>query len=105
MRVTAFLIASGLCVCAAAASAGQIAGHEMTTEAPLVHVHHKPGHAGGPPWTRRNQSRDDWRAERRYERGFSNSYTERRPACRTVYRTYLDEFTGDYIRRPVRVCD
>lgn len=105
MRATGALIAGALCLWAGAASATSF-GSSLLSEpgAPLIGVHHKPGHAGGPPWMRGRQG-GEWRAERRYGGAYSTRTFERRTVCRTVYRSYYDAYTGEYVRRSVRVCD
>jgi hypothetical protein len=106
MRALGLLIASALCCGAVTASAGPLVStHVQGSQGVLTDVHHKPGHYGGPPWTRGNRDRDEWRASRRDDREFSSRYSERRSSCRTVYRTYFDDYSGEYVRRSARVCD
>jgi hypothetical protein len=106
MRATGVLFASALCLCAGAALATPLAKGVLSAPGtPLIEVHHKPGHAGGPPWMRGRQDRNEGRADRQYDRGYSNHYSERRTACRTVYRSYYDAYAGEYLRRSARVCD
>ncbi|MBJ6127869.1 hypothetical protein [Microvirga splendida] len=101
MRRFTIILAGILCASAGAASAGPRMEGPIAAPAPLVEIHHKPGHKGGPPWMRKNQSRDAWRAETQTRR----TYTERRSDCRTTTRTEYDSYTDEYIRRTVRVCD
>lgn len=108
MRVLVLQVGIALCFSAATASANPLmpsGGSQLMQGTPLVDVHHKPGHGGGPPWKRKNHSQDDWRAGHHYERDFSSTYVEeRRTPCRTTYRSYFDDYTGEYVRRSVRVC-
>jgi len=105
MRAAGVLFASALCLYTGAASAASF-GSSLLLEpgTPLIEVHHKPGHAGGPPWMRGRQDRDEWRESRDYDRGYSSRYSERRTTCRTVYRSYYDAYAGEYVRRSARVC-
>lgn len=106
MRTAGIVIASALCFCAGTALAAPLANNLLSESGdPLVEIHHKPGHAGGPPWMRGRQGRDEWRGSRGYDRGYSSRYIERRTACRTVYRTYFDAYSGEYVRRSARICD
>jgi len=96
MRALGILAAGALCFGVATASAAPFGGQLLSEhEAPLVQIHHKPGHRGGPPWTRQSNR----------NRGYATRTIERRTFCRTTLRTYYDEFTGEYVRRSVRVCD
>jgi hypothetical protein len=100
------IVMSGLPVSASPISNAQTVS-ALVADAPVVSIHHKPGHRGGPPWTRGYDR--DWRQERgdwRYERG--DWRYDRAPAtvtvCRTVPRTEFDPYAGLYVRRPVRIC-
>jgi hypothetical protein len=106
MRTFGFLIAGAVCCGAVTASAGPLADTSVQDDpGVLIDVHHKPGHHGGPPWMRDNRDSGEWRASRRYDREFPSQYGERRSSCRTVYRTYFDDYSGEYVRRSARVCD
>ena len=97
MRALGILVAGTLCLGAVTASAAPLGAQLLPErEAPLVQIHHKPGHKGGPPWARR----DSWN-----DRGYATRTTERRTYCRTTLRTYYDDYMGEYVRRSVRVCD
>jgi len=97
MRALGILVAGAMCYGAASASAAPFGGQSLSaTDVPLVQIHHKPGHKGGPPWARKGN---------RNTRGYATRIIERREVCRTTLRTYYDDYTGEYIRRSVRVCD
>lgn len=97
MRVLGILVAGLSCVGAVNASAAPIGAQLLPEhEAPVVQIHHKPGHKGGPPWTRQGNWND---------RGYATRSIERRTYCRTTLRTYYDDYRGEYVRRSVRVCD
>jgi hypothetical protein len=64
-------------------------------EAPFARVHHKPWHAGGPPWVRGGYQRQEWR---------EGYMAERVTVCRTAFRTEFDPYAGVYVRRPIRLC-
>jgi hypothetical protein len=105
-RSLGFLIARALCFYAVPASVTERPDSLLSThEAPTIDVHHTPGHDGGPPWTRHKQSRDEWRRPRQVDREYYGSYSERRTVCRTTYRTYFDDYSGEYVCRSIRVCD
>lgn len=97
MRVYATLVAGALCAGAVTASAAPM-GAQLPPEheTPLVQIHHKPGHKGGPPWARQDS---------RSSRGYATRTMERRTICRTTLRTYYDEYIGQYVRRSVRTCE
>ena len=105
MRFSLLMAVAAAGFCANAAIASPLFANEssLSAEAPLIGVHHKPGHHGGPPWMQRNQTRDEWREDRWDYGGY---YGRDRPytVCRTTYRTYFDPYTGEYVQRPVRVC-
>jgi hypothetical protein len=64
-------------------------------------VHHKPGHHGGPPWTRGgNRGYDRDRDDGRY----AVERRQRVTRCVTRYRESYDPYRGAYVRRPVEVC-
>ncbi|KAA2235702.1 hypothetical protein [Salinarimonas soli] len=99
MRI-AMLAAAALGLTAGAALATPLAGDRgLGGTPPAQTVHHKPGHEGGPPWTRGRSG---------YERGYEEErYIERRPRvtrCVTRYRERYDAYRGVYVRRPVEVC-
>ncbi len=56
-------------------------------------IHHKPGHKGGPPWTR-GRGDDEGSRER----------VGSRSTCRTTTQTQYDPYRG-YVQRQVQVCD
>ncbi len=69
-------------------------------------VHHKPGHRGGPPWTRgRGYDDDGYRDRYRDRRAEAWDERPRRLACTTRYRSTYDPYLGETVRRAVRVCD
>ncbi len=71
-----------------------------------VLAHHKPGHRGGPPWTRgRGYDDDGYRDRARDRRAEAWDERPRRLACTTRYRSAYDHYLGETVRRPVRVCD
>ena len=94
------LAAASLGLMAGTASAGPLPTFDpgLATHSLAESVHHKPGHRGGPPWTRggRGYDRDDGRAmvERR----------QRVTRCVTRYRESYDSYRGVYVRRPIEVC-
>lgn len=59
----------------------------------VTSVHHKPGHKGGPPWTR---DRYDVRERER---------VGTRSTCRTTTQTQYDPYRGGMVQRQVQVCD
>jgi hypothetical protein len=98
MRFSTVLIAGALALGTAGASASPLVsgGAAAVTLDPLATtVHHKPGHRGGPPWTRQQPSRTERYVERP---AYRTSY------CRTTYRTQYDPDLDEYVRRAVRVC-
>jgi len=101
MRMTLALAA--LTSLAAAAQASPLVSADPSAAAPAaVHVHHKPGHQGGPPWTRGRERGYDDRRSRAYE----ERYEERRVSrCVTRYEERYDPYRDAYVRRPVRLCD
>lgn len=116
MRIA--LALSALLALAPAAWAGPLAPAGLDAARPLVEtVHHKPGHQGGPPWTRgrgrgddrgydRGFDRGDYRGFERGERyGFSErTETRRVTRCVTRYEERYDRYRDAYVRRPVEVC-
>jgi hypothetical protein len=94
MRCLISLAAVGLALGTTAVAASPLAatGASAVDAGAMVEtVHHKPGHRGGPPWARRGHDGDY-----RYSR---------RTVCRTTYQTVFDPYYGNYIRRPVQVCN
>lgn len=92
------LLAAG----AAHAAPLPVPGATLAPEAVLVH--HKPGHEGGPPWTRgRNARGYDDDAPRGYRSSrYDDGYGRR---CTTQIRRSTDPYTGDRVTREVRICD
>ncbi|HEY8380847.1 MAG TPA: hypothetical protein VIL09_01730 [Microvirga sp.] len=98
MRVAPLILAGAFGLMTSAAWAGPIpiTAPDRMTGAAATLIHHKPGHQGGPPWARRQQQP----AYERYDRPVRSVET-----CRTTTRTQVDPYTGDTVRRSVRVCD
>jgi hypothetical protein len=106
MRGRQVLIAGALWWGIAPAAAASFSGQPLAAEGlPLIAIHHKPGHEGGPPWKRHKQGRYEEREYRQYDQRYSTRYNAPRSVCRTTERTYFDDYTGEHVRRSVRVCD
>lgn len=116
MRLIA-LVGAALCLAATAAEARPV-GTPISgfAEAPVEQVHHKPGHRGGPPWTRERRRPDRFDegqayGGRGYEgRGYGSPYGDSYRSrvvverCVTRYEERYDPYRDAYVRRPVRVC-
>lgn len=86
------------------ALAGPLPGPGPSLEAGAVLVHHKPGHQGGPPWTRGRNADRGTRAYDDVPRGYaSRGYDARR--CTTEIRRRYDPYTDTTVTRRVNVCD
>jgi hypothetical protein len=86
---------------ASASPLGAAAGSAAPPNPLAIEIHHKPGHQGGPPWTRgRQHQMESFGDDRVYEA----RPRYRREVCRTSYRTVFDRYTGEYVRRPVQIC-
>jgi len=106
MRVRKLLIAGALCWGIAPVAAAPLTIQLLAAEGlPLIAIHHKPGHEGGPPWKRHKEGRYEEREYRQYDQHYSTRYSAPRSVCRTTERTSFDDYTGEYVRRSVRVCD
>lgn len=111
MRLIA-LLGAGLCLAATAAGARPLgAPIPAVADASVERVHHKPGHRGGPPWTRERRRPDRFDEGRGFEsRGYGSPYGDSYRSrvvverCVTRYEERYDPYRDAYVRRPVRVC-
>ena len=109
MRDLTSLLAVALTLGCAGASASPLAGGAVAiapSDGLATAIHHKPGHRGGPPWTRDRERRggDDRDFDRESYRDSDERPSYRRQVCRTTYREVYDRYEDEYVTRPVRVC-
>lgn len=97
MTIAKFLVAGAVALIATGAAANPLltsaAGVDATAPA-FERIHHKPGHQGGPPWTR---GRDNDR------RSYTPERVTRR-VCETRMQRVYDPYEDEYVRRETQVC-
>lgn len=93
--VLCVLTVAGAALASPALAFPTLTGKEIAPAPGVENIHHKPGHRGGPPWTRQGLERRDWVESR-------PAY--RRQTCETTLRQDYDPYTGSPVTRRVRTC-
>ena len=95
MTIAKLLGVGTVALIATGAAANPLATSAADAAAPAFErIHHKPGHQGGPPWTR---GRDDDR------RSYTPERVTRR-VCETRMQRVYDPYEDEYVRRETQVC-